>query len=113
LARYFFWRVILVLLLAISRKMRVWVWFFGGENVVECVVNVVFWQSLFRREKCARFLGFIFRDSRFGLVGVVCRGAKSVRAVARMPTSQSRDMGHPMQWKTDCLPVFLSNSSSG
>jgi hypothetical protein len=39
---------ILVFLLGILRKRRVWMWFFGGENVVECVVNVVFWQSLFR-----------------------------------------------------------------
>jgi hypothetical protein len=36
-----------------------------GENVVECVVNVVFWQSPFRGKKCARFGGFIFGISRF------------------------------------------------
>ena len=34
-------------LLGILSKRRVWVWFFGGENLVECVVNVVFLQSLF------------------------------------------------------------------
>ena len=32
-------------------------------------------------------------------------GTKAVRAVARMPTSQSRDMGHPMQWKVAGLLV--------
>jgi hypothetical protein len=41
-AHYFFWLEILVFLLGILRKRRVWMWFFGGENVVECVVNVVF-----------------------------------------------------------------------
>lgn len=45
--RIIFLAEILVLLLDILSKRRVWVWFFGGENVVECVVNVVFWQSLF------------------------------------------------------------------
>jgi hypothetical protein len=43
----------------ILRKTGVLRWFFDGVNVVECMVNVVFWQSLFRGEKCARFLGFI------------------------------------------------------
>jgi hypothetical protein len=26
----------------VSGKLRVWAWFFDGENVVGCVVNVVF-----------------------------------------------------------------------
>jgi hypothetical protein len=44
----FFGRGVVVFLRGILRKQGVSWWFFGGENVVECVVNVVFWQSLFR-----------------------------------------------------------------
>jgi hypothetical protein len=40
-------------------KTGVFLWCFGGENVVDCVVNVVFWQPLFGAGKCARFWGFI------------------------------------------------------
>jgi hypothetical protein len=36
-------------------------WFFDGENVVECVVNVVFWQSLFRGEKMRQIFEIYFR----------------------------------------------------
>jgi hypothetical protein len=36
-----------VFLWGILRKRVFLWWFFDGENVVECVVNVVFWQSLF------------------------------------------------------------------
>jgi len=49
----------------ILRKEGVLWWFFDGENVVECVVNVVFWQSLFRGGKMRQgfeiyFWGFPF-----------------------------------------------------
>jgi hypothetical protein len=37
-----------------------WTWFFGGENVVDCVVNVVGKTSFFGDEKYATFLNFIF-----------------------------------------------------
>jgi len=30
-------------------KAGVWMWFLGGVNVVECVVDVVFWTRLFWR----------------------------------------------------------------
>jgi hypothetical protein len=33
------------------KKMGVWTWRFGGENVVRCVVNVVFWMGSFERRK--------------------------------------------------------------
>jgi hypothetical protein len=33
---------LLVFLKAFPGKRRVWTWFFGGENVVRCVVDVVF-----------------------------------------------------------------------
>jgi hypothetical protein len=49
-------------------------WFFDGENVVGCVVNVVFWQSLFRGGKMRHVLGFIFRASRFGNSGFGVEG---------------------------------------
>jgi hypothetical protein len=34
-------------------------WFFDGENVVVCVVNVVVWRSLFRGGKMRQVLEFI------------------------------------------------------
>ena len=37
-------------------------WFFDGENVVKCVVIVVFWVMFFCGKKCDRFLRFIFRN---------------------------------------------------
>lgn len=37
-----------------------WMWLFDGEFVVECVVDVVFWRTLFRAEKYATISGFIF-----------------------------------------------------
>jgi hypothetical protein len=62
---YFFWREILAFLLGILRKRRVWVWFLGGENVVKCVVNVVFWQSLFQWWKMRQVLGIYFSGFPF------------------------------------------------
>jgi hypothetical protein len=53
----------------ILRKMGVLRWFFDGENVVECVVKVVFWQALFTGEKMRQVLGFISGASRFGNSG--------------------------------------------
>jgi hypothetical protein len=56
-----------VFLLGILRKGSVWRWFFDGENVVECVVNVVFWQSIFRGEKMRQGSQIYFQGwSRFG-----------------------------------------------
>jgi hypothetical protein len=42
---------------------KVWcgMWFFCGENVVDCVVKVVKFSSLFCDEKKDRDFGFIFR----------------------------------------------------
>ena len=34
--------VLLVFLRGVLGKLRVWMWFFDGENVVRCVVNVAF-----------------------------------------------------------------------
>jgi hypothetical protein len=56
---------VFVFLLGILRKRDVWRWFFDGENVVECVVNVVFWQSLFRGEKMRQGFEFYFRGFPF------------------------------------------------
>jgi hypothetical protein len=33
--------VLLGFLKGVLRKLGVWVWFFAGKNVVECLVNVV------------------------------------------------------------------------
>jgi hypothetical protein len=33
---------LLVFLKGVAGKLRVWVWFFGGENVVRCIVDVEF-----------------------------------------------------------------------
>jgi hypothetical protein len=41
-------------------KSVCWWMVFCGEVVVGCVVNVVFWRSLFSVEKWDRFLKFIF-----------------------------------------------------
>jgi hypothetical protein len=43
----------------ILRKRSVLRWFFDGENVVVCVVNVVVWRSLFRGGKMRQVLEFI------------------------------------------------------
>jgi hypothetical protein len=61
----FFWRGSCGVFVGILRKRVFLWWFFDGENVVECVVNVVFWQSLFRGGKMRQifeiyFLGFLF-----------------------------------------------------
>ncbi len=42
-----------------EKRCFLW-WFFDGENVVECVVNVVFWQSVFRGEKMRQVFGIYF-----------------------------------------------------
>jgi hypothetical protein len=44
----------------ILRKRGVLGWFLGGENVVDCVVNVVFWQSLFRGGNMRQGFGIYF-----------------------------------------------------
>jgi hypothetical protein len=31
---------LLVFLMGVAEKLRGWTWFFGGENVVRCVVDV-------------------------------------------------------------------------
>jgi hypothetical protein len=61
----FFGGGVVVFLWGILRKRVFLWWFFDGENMVECVVNVVFWQSLFRGGKMRQifeiyFLGFLF-----------------------------------------------------
>jgi hypothetical protein len=33
----------------VLEKEGVWMWFFGGANVVGCVADVVFWTRLFGR----------------------------------------------------------------
>jgi hypothetical protein len=52
--------VLRVFLRGVLEKTGGWTWFFDGENVVECVVNVVRWRSLFRFEKRDTDFGFIF-----------------------------------------------------
>jgi hypothetical protein len=52
----FFWRKKVVrwkkaFLLGVFENNRVWTWCFGGENVVGCVVNVVFWMVSFEKRK--------------------------------------------------------------
>jgi hypothetical protein len=42
------------------------VWFFCGENVVECVVKLVRCRSLFKDEKCATFGKYFFGSPRRG-----------------------------------------------
>jgi hypothetical protein len=42
----FFWRGSCGVFRGILQKISVLWWFFDGENVVGCVVNMVFWQSL-------------------------------------------------------------------
>jgi hypothetical protein len=44
----FFCTVLFAFLLGVLQKLSVLTWCFGGEVVVFCVVDVVFWQSLFR-----------------------------------------------------------------
>jgi hypothetical protein len=55
----------------VLEKRGGWTWFFGGENVVDCVVNVVGKMSFFGDQKYATFLNFIFRMARRGAVQVV------------------------------------------
>jgi hypothetical protein len=38
-------------LLGVFENNGVWTWCFGGENVVECVVNGVFWMVNFEGQK--------------------------------------------------------------
>jgi hypothetical protein len=38
-----------VVFIGVFEKIGVWTRCFGGENVVRCVVNVVFWMVSFRR----------------------------------------------------------------
>jgi hypothetical protein len=46
---YFFWRVVeCAFLQGFLRKVVRKTWCFGGEFVVDCVVNVVVWQRVFR-----------------------------------------------------------------
>jgi hypothetical protein len=40
---------LLVFLRGVLENVGVWTWFFDGENVVECVVNVVIGRSIFWR----------------------------------------------------------------
>ncbi|WP_433984644.1 hypothetical protein RBB78_08395 [Tunturiibacter empetritectus] len=48
---YFFCAGVCAFLLGVFEKSGVLTWCFGGEVVVFCVVDVVFWQSLFRSPK--------------------------------------------------------------
>ena len=57
----------------LRKRVFLW-WIFDGENMVECVVTVVFWQSLFRGGKMRQVLGFISRASRFRNSGFVAKG---------------------------------------
>jgi hypothetical protein len=38
-----------LILLGVFENSGVWTWCFGGENVVGCVVDVVFWMVSLRR----------------------------------------------------------------
>jgi hypothetical protein len=44
--RFFFGRGVVVFCRGFCEKEVFWWWFFDGENVVSCVVDVVFLQSL-------------------------------------------------------------------
>ena len=88
-------------LLGILRKRRVWMWFFGGENVVECVVNVVFWQSLSRGEKMRQIFEIYFRvlpvlGVRFILGGL---GVEIVREGSRSIETRFR-WGLILRWRS-------------
>jgi hypothetical protein len=47
-------------LLGFLAKTGIFSWCFGGENVVDCVVNVVFKQSVFGAWKMRQVLGIYF-----------------------------------------------------
>jgi hypothetical protein len=50
-------------------------WFFDGENVVGCVVNVVFWQSVFWVEKMRQvFRIYFFLVRVLGRSGCLSQG---------------------------------------
>jgi hypothetical protein len=42
-------------------KKGVYLWCFCGENVVDCMVDVVFWQPVFRAQKMRQVWGSYFR----------------------------------------------------
>jgi hypothetical protein len=48
-------------LLGVLAKTGVFLWCFGGENVVDCVVNVVFWRSVLGGGKMRQVFGIYFR----------------------------------------------------
>ena len=50
-------------LLGVLRKCGVWLWFFYGEVVVECVVNVVSRCALLASNEWDMILNFIFSGS--------------------------------------------------
>jgi hypothetical protein len=54
-------------LLGVLRKRAFLMWFFAGENVVDCVVDVVIWQCDFAvRKKCQVIqLFFVSRKNNF------------------------------------------------
>jgi hypothetical protein len=47
-----------VFLLGVLQKTVCRTWFFDGENVVECCVNVVIWVVSFRLRKFSSFIYF-------------------------------------------------------
>jgi hypothetical protein len=47
-------------LLGFSAKTGIFSWCFGGVSVVDCVVDVVFKQSVFGAEKMRQVLGIYF-----------------------------------------------------
>jgi hypothetical protein len=84
-----------VFLQGFLQKRGAKVWFFDGEIVVECVVNVVKKNYIeIARKRYATFFRFIF--VAIPLSGWV-RRRRSVRAFANTPTfAEARRMGHPL-----------------
>lgn len=77
----------------ISGKGSVLWWFFDGEHVVDCVANVVFWQSLFRGEKIRQVFRIYFLQVLFLEGCYLGHASAQYDAVMRKPTVA---MAHPI-----------------
>ena len=85
-----------VVLSGVLRKSGRKTWFFGGENVVGCVVNVVNLRTLLRREKQDTHFNFIFAVPVFGY-SIIPVGVPTSR-VFKFVFSQEKRYSSEFKW---------------